>query len=136
MTAAKETTALVRRLFEEVWNENNDDAANEIIDEHYSSIENLAFSSTPGPEIVAAEIEFYHSIYDGLQFTVQRTIGQGDTVVTIWQATGTSKDETFVNRAGKTKHKALQAEGVSLTQVKEGRITSHAFFWPRYPLFP
>jgi SnoaL-like polyketide cyclase len=101
----------------------------------HSSIENLVFASTPGPQIVAAEMELYRSLYEGLRFNIERMFTEGNTVVTVWQASGTSKDETFVNRAGKTEPKSLRAEGVSLTEAKDGKIAAHRFLWPRSPLF-
>jgi hypothetical protein len=128
--------ALVRRLFEEVWNRHNPEAAKEIVADHYASIENRTFDSTSGPVIVAAEVELYDSLYDDLKFQIERMFTAGETIVTIWKATGISKDVFFSNRKGETVPKSLKAEGVSLSQVKDGRITAHRFLWPRDPLFP
>ena len=127
---------LVRRLFEEVWNHNDLEAAKEIVEKQYSSIENQVPPSTAGPRIVAAEIELYHSLYDGLNFQIERMFTEASTVVTVWKASGVSKTETFVNRKGETVPKSLRAEGVSLSEVKDGKITAHRFLWPRDPLFP
>lgn len=134
--AAEAEKALVRRLFEDVWNQGNLQAAGEIVDQHYSSIENQTFPSTPGPQIVAADLELYRSLYDGLNFKIQRMFTEGDTIVTIWTASGTSKVETFVDRSGRERPRSLEADGVSLTEVREGKITAHRFLWPRDPLFP
>ena len=48
-TNNKET--LARRLFEEVWNKNNAVAANEIISDQYSSLENQIISDKKCPII-------------------------------------------------------------------------------------
>ena len=133
---AEAEKALVRRLFEDVWNQGNLEATSEIIDQHYSSIENQTFDSRPGPQIVAADLELYRSLYDGLNFSIQRMFTEGHTIVTIWTASGTSKVETFVDRSGHERPKSLEAEGVSLTEVQDGKITAHRFLWPRDPLFP
>lgn len=127
---------LVRRFFEVVWNQNNVEAAKEIVHDKYSSIENLVFDSTPGPQIVAAEMELYRSLYEELTFKIERMFTEGNTVVTVWEASGTSKQETFFDRAGNTRPKSLVAEGVSLTEAKDGKIAAHKFLWPRNPLFP
>jgi ketosteroid isomerase-like protein len=134
--AAEADKALVRRLFEDVWNLGNLEAAGEIVDQHYSSIENQTFTSTPGPQIVAADLELYRSLYDGLNFKIKQMFTEGHTIVTIWTASGTSKVETFVDRSGRERPKSLEAEGVSLTEVRDGKITAHRFLWPRDPLFP
>ena len=81
-------------------------------------------------------MELYESLYDELTFHIDRMFTAGDTIVTIWKATGISKDVFFSNRKGETVPKSLEAEGVSLSQVKDGRITAHRFLWPRNPLFP
>jgi hypothetical protein len=134
--AAEADKTLVRRLFEDVWNQGNIEAADEIVAGHYSSIENQVFPSTPGPQIVAADLELYQSLYDGLHFEIERMFTEGHTIVTIWRASGTSKVETFVNRSGLEQPKSLKAEGVSLSEVRDGKITAHRFLWPRDPLFP
>jgi len=134
--SAQANKTLVRRLFEEVWNNGNLETAKEIVDKNYSSIENQVFASTPGPEIVAADIELYQSLYDGLNFQIERMFTEGGTVVTVWKVSGVSKTETFVNRKGETVPKSLKAEGVSLSEVKDGKITAHRFLWPRRPLSP
>jgi hypothetical protein len=131
---AKQT--LVRRFFEEVWNHSNLETAKEIVDNHFSSIENQAFPYQPGLEIVDADMKLYQSLYDGLNFQIERMFTEGDIVVTIWKATGVSKTKTFTNRAGKTVPKSLNAEGISLTEVKDGKITAHRFLWPRDALSP
>jgi hypothetical protein len=134
--SAENDKALVRRFFEEVWNKNNAEAAKEIVHEQYSSIENLDFAFKPGPTLVAEEMDLYRSLYDELSFKIVRMFTEGNTVVTVWQASGKSKDVTFVNRKGETVPKSLQAEGVSLTEAKDGKIAAHRFLWPRSPLFP
>jgi hypothetical protein len=127
---------IVRRLFEEVWNAGDPDAAKEIVGESYTSIENQTFPTLPGPEIVAAELALYQTLYTGLNFKVERMFSEGRTIVTVWQATGESTTETFETRGGETVPKSLEAEGVSLTEVTDGKVTAHRFLWPRYPLFP
>ena len=128
--------AVVRRFFDEVWNRNDATAAKDIVHQNYESIENLVFSSTPGPDIVAAELELYASLYDQLKFQIDRIFTDGDTIVTIWKASGDSKTERFFNRKGESVPKSLEAVGVSLSEVKEGKVSAHRFLWPRSPLFP
>ena len=102
---------LVHRFFEVVWNQNSVEAAKAILHEHYSSVENLVFSVTPGPQIVAAEMKLYHSLYERLHFKIERMFTEGKTIVTVWQASGKSKDETFIYRKGDTVPRSLEAEG-------------------------
>jgi limonene-1,2-epoxide hydrolase len=128
--------AVVRRFFEEVWNKNDAKAADEIVHQNYRSIENQVFPSTPGPQIVAAELELFRSLYDQLNFQIERMFTDGDTIVTIWKASGISKEVTFFNRKGEEVPKTLEAVGVSLSEVKEGKIAANCLLWPRNPLHP
>jgi len=82
--SAQGDEALVRRLFEEVWNQHDPETAKEIVADHYASIENRDFDATPGPKIVADEVELYDSLYDDLKFQVDRTFTSGGTIVTTW----------------------------------------------------
>ncbi|MGW7530369.1 ester cyclase [Streptomyces sp. NPDC054783] len=127
---------LVRRFFEDVWNQKNPAAAEEIVGQEYSSIENQAFTSLPGPQIVAADLKAYQSRFDQLTFMIKRMFVADGQVMTVWQASGFSKKETFTNRAGEQAPKRLDAEGVSMTEVHGGKITAHRFLWPFNPLFP
>jgi hypothetical protein len=127
---------LVGRFFEEVWNQNDVAAIEELVHENYASTENQVFPTLPGREILAADVKLYQGLYADLHFHIDRMLTEGEIVITFWQATGTSKHETFVSRDGATRPKELQAEGISLTEVKDDKIISHRFLWPRDPLFP
>ena len=70
--SAENDKALVRRFFEEVWNQNSVEAAKQIVHDNYSSIENVDFPSAPGPQIVADEMKLYGSLYAGLSFKIER----------------------------------------------------------------
>ena len=134
--SARDDEGLVRRLFEEVWNHHNAASVKEIVDDHYKSTENRAFDSTPGPQAIAADLKLYGSLYDDLNFRIERMFTAGETIVTIWTASGISKDVFFSNRKGETVPKSLRASGVSLSTVKDGRVTANRLLWPRNPLFP
>ena len=134
--AAQQNKAIVSRLFEVVWNDNNMEAAKEIIHEDYSSSENITFASRRGLDVLAADMEFYRELYADLNFTIERMFTEGDTVVTIWRATGVASHETFINRQGKEVNKELRAEGVNLSRIADGKIIESRLYWPRHPFSP
>jgi len=136
MSSTQQNEALVRRLFEEVWNENKMDMAEEIIHDGYRSSENITFASERGIKVLAADINFYREMYSDLNFQIKRMFSQGDTVVTVWQASGVATNEFFTDRAGNERNKELRAEGVSLSEIVDGKIIESGLYWPRYPLFP
>lgn len=136
MSSAEQNEALVRRLFEEVWNQDKMDVAEGIIHDDYRSSENITFASERGIRVLAADINFYREMYSDLNFQIERMFSQGDTVVAVWQASGVATNEFFTDRAGRERNKSLQAEGVSLSKIADGKIIESGLYWPRDPLFP
>ena len=134
--AAQQNKALVRRLFEEVWNSGNTDAAKELIHADYRSPENIGFDSARGLGVLAGDVKFYRELYGDLNFKIERMFTQGDTVVTTWRASGIANNEFFTSRSGAQHNKKLEAEGVSLTTFADGKIKEHRLYWSRKLLFP
>lgn len=61
---------------------------------------------------------------------------EGDTVVTVWRATGVATNEFFTDRLGKERNRELKAEGVSLSRIADGKLIENNLYWPRDPLRP
>lgn len=134
--SAQQNKAMVRRLFEEVWNQDNMDVAKEILHSDYSSSENITFAFLRGLQVLAADINFYREMYSNLNFQIERMFTEGDTVVTVWRASGVANNEFFDNRKGERENKRLEAEGVSLSRIADGKIIESKLYWPRHPLTP
>jgi predicted ester cyclase len=130
----------VRRLFEQGWNSGNPESVSDIIDTDYESNDGGFFrvgSDVPGglerltgADAFADHVRRYRQIYDDLRFAIDKMVPDGDTVITIWTASGTDKNRTFTDRAGRERHYELADQGVSLTSVAEGKVTRHDMFWP------
>ena len=139
------THAIVRRLFEDGLSSTDPGAVGEIIHQHYLSNDG-PFHAPPSPsgepgflhgaEAFAAHVMGYRAAYDDLRFAIVRMLTEDDTVLTVWNASGTTKNLRFVNRGGQEQPYELHAEGVSLTKVVGGKVRQHDMFWPRSPLFP
>jgi hypothetical protein len=134
--SAQQNKALVRRLYEEVWNQDNMDVAKEILHDDYRSFENITFASLRGPTVLAADIKFYREQYANLNFKIERMFTEEDTVVAVWHASGVANFEFFTNRAGQEMNKSLQAEGVSLSRIADSKIIENRLYWPRDRLSP
>ena len=133
---SEQNKTMVRRLFEEVWNQDKMDVAKEILHDDYSSSENIDFAFKRGLEVLAADIKFYREKYSNLNFQIKRMFIEGDTVVTVWRASGVAKFEFFTNRKGEEENKSLKAEGVSLSRIADDKIIENNLYWPRDPLSP
>jgi hypothetical protein len=134
-----DSKALVRRLLEEGWNTGDAEAVRDLIDEHYASNDGVfrrGMDFLHGHAAFAEHLRQYRSRYDDLVFAVDRMVVDGATVITVWSASGLTRGLTFTDRGGEQQPYELHGQGVSLTDVVDGKVTRHDLFWPRDPLFP
>jgi ketosteroid isomerase-like protein len=146
MMTSSSAQTVVRRLFDDGWNSGNAEAVSDIIGDDYDSNDGGFFESgsdvpgglrrLSGLAAFAAHIRQYQEIYDGLRFAVEKTVVDGDTVITTWEPTGTTKNETFTDRSGEQRPYRLSGQGISVTLVVDGKVTRHDMFWRRRPLSP
>lgn len=111
---SEENKAVVRRFFEEIWNEGNLDVADEIIDDGYRQTDiTTGHRRIVGPQILQHEVDAYRSVTDDLHFDIEEIIAEGDKVVARWQATATHGGED---------HSRAQVRGVTINHVVDGKI--------------
>jgi ketosteroid isomerase-like protein len=137
---------VVRRFFEAGWNACDAKAVSDIVHDDYESNDGHFFRTTPdvpgglerlaGTRALAGHIGQYKELYDGLRFTIERMTVDGDTVTTVWSPAGTTRDRTFTTRSGRESPYSLRGNGVSRTQVLDGKVVRHDLYWARDPLFP
>ena len=90
--AAEENKALVRRLFEEVWNQGNLDVIDEIFAADY--VGHMPGSpDIHGPEAGKQFVTMFRTAFPDIKFTVEDQIAEGDKGVTRWTYTATHKGE-------------------------------------------
>ncbi len=82
--------ALVRRLFEEVYNQKNYQVADELIAEHYISHSGMD-TEVFGPEGIKKSAALQHAAFPDLQTTIEDLIAEGDKVVVRGTDRGTFK---------------------------------------------
>jgi len=106
---------IVRRFFEEIWNDGNLEIANEIIDDGYGQTDfTTGHRRIVGPPILQHEVEAYRSVTDDLHFDVEELIAEGNKVVAQWVATATLKDNDS-SPLGSTR-------GVTINHIRDGKI--------------
>jgi steroid delta-isomerase-like uncharacterized protein len=88
-----EHKTIVRRVFEELFNGKNLDAADELYAADYVDNDPAAPDTGTGPERVKQEVQMYLGGFPDLTFTVEDQIAEGDMVVTRWTSSGTFKGE-------------------------------------------
>lgn len=115
---SEENKALVRRSFEEVWNDKNLNVIDEIM-----APDVVNHSEPPGlpegAEGSKAFIGMYLSAFPDTRMTIEDMIATGDMVVTRWVATGTHEGELMgIPPTGKH----VTVTGISINRISGGRI--------------
>ena len=122
MTAA-ENKALVRRFFEEVWNQGNEAAIDAFI--AADAVGNDPDFGT-GREAFRAQWRKWRAAFPDIHFAVEDIIAEGDKVVTRWTLTGTHRGEFMgIPATGKR----VSVTGMSLDHMGDAQIKSGFDAW-------
>jgi steroid delta-isomerase-like uncharacterized protein len=118
--------AIVRRLFEEVWNKGNLPVTDELFAPTYVHHD----ASTPdvgrGPESEKKRAALYRTAFADLRLTVEDIIAEGETVMARWSCRGTHKGD-FSGHAPTGKQFAIS--GVSIARFASGKMVEGWVNW-------
>jgi steroid delta-isomerase-like uncharacterized protein len=123
--SAEEKKAIVRRLFEELWNQGKLDVADEIFATDYIFHEPVA-GEVRGPEGFKQFVSMYRIAFPDLQFRIEDQIAEGDKIVTRWTATGTHKGELMGISPTSVQ---VTVTGIGIARTDGGKIVE---FWDNY----
>ncbi len=115
--STEDNKALVRRLFEEVWNQGN----MALIAEVYSPahIEHTSSGPVHGHEGYKQYVMLYRTAFPDAHYTVEDQIAEGDKVVTRWSARGTHQGPLMgIPPTGKQG----AVTGISIARVEGGKF--------------
>ena len=118
--------ALVRRLYEEVWNKRKLELINEIISpSHALQAPNVAGSAV-GPEAYKRQVLRFLEGYPDLHWTIEDTIAEEDKVVACWTISGTQKGEYLGIPAT---NKKVSVDGITIHHIANGKIMDSYSNW-------
>lgn len=122
---SEENKAIARRLFEEVWNNQDLD----VLDEIYAP-DVVDHELPPGlpPGITGSKmyLGMFMSAFSSTQITIKAQIAEGDKVVTRWAGTATHSGELMgIPATGKQ----VTVMGIHIARMAEGRIVE---VWGQY----
>ena len=123
-----ENKTIVRRLYEEVWNDRKVDVVDKLLSPSHALQEPNASGSQIGPQVYKATVKRFHAAIPDLRFTVQEVISEGDKVVVAWILSGTHQGEFYGIAPS---NKKISVEGITIHQVKNGKILESYASWDR-----
>jgi len=126
MAIAIPNKTLIRKFYQEVWNERKVQEASKYLSPSHALVDPHARDSTTGPEAYQAVVARYLRAFSGLKFEVQDMICEKDKVVASWVITGTHTGE--FNGIEAT-NKKVMVEGISIHQISNGKIMDTSSVW-------
>lgn len=118
--------ALVRRWFEELFNEGRLEVADEIVAPDHVDHDPTLPDTPAGPEGVKASVSLYHGAFPDAHITIEDQIAEGDKVVTRWTGRGTHRGDLMGVPPGGNK---VTVAGVTINRISGGRIAES---WDNY----
>ncbi len=115
---SEENKAVLRRFFEEVWNEGNLDAIDEIFSPNFTA-HTAQPGTPPDREGVKQFVIAYRSAFPDVQLRVEDQVAEGDKVVTRFSSHGTHQGELMgIPATGKE----INITGIGFHRVEGGQI--------------
>ncbi|MGB2622902.1 MAG: ester cyclase [Candidatus Acidiferrum sp.] len=114
-----ESKAIVRRLYDEVWNKRRLDLVVELISPSHALHDPHLTGSAVGPEAYKGICTQFIAAFPDLRFTVEDYISEKDKVVACWVISGTHKREF---RGIPATNKKVNVEGVTINHIAKGKI--------------
>ena len=116
--AAREAETVIRRFWEEGWNQKNWSAIDETVAEDYLD-HNALPGLPPGREGFKALMSSYFTAFPDLQIMVEDILVDGDKVVCRWKARGTHNGSLMgISPSGR----AVNVGGISIDRIVDGRL--------------
>jgi steroid delta-isomerase-like uncharacterized protein len=110
---------LVLRLYEELWNRGNYDAADELVAADYVRHDLRPGDAPPGPAGQKAVAERFRAAFPDVHLDIEAIIAEGDLVVARWTMSGTHRGSWgAVEPTGRS----VRFSGVNFFRIAEGRI--------------
>ena len=128
-----ESKAVVRRLFEEFWNNRERALADEIFAASYIHHDPNTPEFGKGPEGQKKIFDLYTAAFPDSRFTIEQMIAaEEDTVVTRWTVRGTHKGELLGNAPT---GKKITVTGTHICRVPGGKIVESWSNWDALGMF-
>lgn len=124
--SAQENKALALRWFEELFNQQKLEVADEIVAAGHESHDPTLPGLAPGPEGQKQDVGLYHGAFSDAHITVEEQIAEGDMVATRWTGRGTHDGDLMGVPASGNR---AEVSGLTINRIEDGRISET---WTNY----
>jgi len=118
--------AIVRRLYEEVWNKRRLEVVDELISPSHALNDPDVSGSQTGPELYKRRVVKFTVSFPDLRFTIEDMIAEKGKVVVCWIISGTHKGEFMDIPATGRK---VSIEGITIHHITNGKILDSYARW-------
>jgi steroid delta-isomerase-like uncharacterized protein len=118
--------AIVRQLYEEVWNKRRLELVDEIISPSHALHDPNLTDSAIGPEAYKRQVTRFVTAFPDLRFNVEDMFGEKDKLAVAWTISGTHKGE-FMGIA--PTNKKVSVDGITLNHIVNGKIMDSYISW-------
>ena len=123
---SEQNKAVVRRLFEELWNKGNLSLADQLFTPNYTHHDSSSPDFGHGPESERKRATLYRTAFPDLRLTIEDLIAEGDTVMARWSCRGTHKGD--LNGIAPT-GKPFTISGVTIARLLNGKLAESHVNW-------
>jgi steroid delta-isomerase-like uncharacterized protein len=122
----KENKTIIRRLYEEVWNQRKLGVVDELLSASHALNDPNNPGSQVGPALYKQRVVELTTALPDLCFTIEDTIAEGEKVVACWTFSGTHQGEYLgIPATGKK----ISVEGITIHHIKDGKILDSYTRW-------
>ncbi len=118
--------AIVRRLYEEVWNKRRLELVDEIISPSHALHDPNVSGSAVGPEAYKRQVTRFITAFPDLRLTIEDMVGENEKLAVAWTISGTHKGEFMGIPAT---NKKVSVDGITINHIVNAKIMDSYISW-------
>ena len=123
---SEQNKTVVRRLFDELWNNGNLLVADELIAPNYLHHDDSTPDLGKGPDGEKKRVNLYRTAFHDFRLRIEDLLAEGETVVARWSCRGVHKGEL---NGIPPKDKQFAITGVTIARFSNGKIVEGFVNW-------
>ena len=121
-----DSKAIVRCLYEEVWNKRRLELVDEIISPSHALHDPNISGSAIGPEAYKRQVTRFITAFPDLRFTIEDIVGEKEKLAVAWTISGTHKGDFMGVPAT---NKKVSVDGITINHIVDAKIMDSYVSW-------